>query len=122
MLANIKISSKVIGIVVFLSIVAGAIAGLGSTGLSTINSNAQEIVETAEEIRIAARLNENVVELSRAEYWAATDPAAYDQIAENVQKVSAALDDRLNRLEKMAGPNQAQMLGEVRKKYATYVD
>lgn len=100
MLENISISNKILGIVAFLGLVAAGIAGLGTNGLMVLNSNAQDIVETAEEIRIAARLNENVVELNRAEYWAATDPAAYEQIAENVKKVSATLDDRLSRLEK----------------------
>ncbi|MGE4279462.1 MAG: MCP four helix bundle domain-containing protein, partial [Magnetospirillum sp.] len=122
MLDNINISNKIIGIVVFLGLVAAAIAGLGTSGLFTLNSNAQDIVETAEEIRIAARLNENVVELSRAEYWAATDPSAYEQISDNVKSVSASLEDRLTRLEQKAGPNQRLMLADVRKSYATYLD
>ncbi|AVM76143.1 Methyl-accepting chemotaxis protein CtpH [Magnetospirillum gryphiswaldense MSR-1] len=120
MLENISISNKILGIVAFLGLVAAGIAGLGTNGLMVLNSNAQDIVETAEEIRIAARLNENVVELNRAEYWAATDPAAYEQIAENVKKVSATLDDRLSRLEKNAGSNQARLLADVRQAYATY--
>ncbi|OJX72669.1 methyl-accepting chemotaxis protein [Magnetospirillum sp. 64-120] len=120
MLGNISISNKIMLIVALLGLMAAAIAGIGTNGLRILTANTQEISLTSDEIRVAARLNENVVELNRAEYWAATDPAAYGQIADNVRKVSAELTDRLRRLEKTAGPNQIRLLTDIQQAYAAY--
>src|SRR5512145_1356268 len=95
MLANISIAKKVLGVVLTLCAIAAAIAVLGASGLKTVAQGAAEIGETANEIRVAARLNENVVELNRAEFLIAANPAAYEEAAENVRKVRAALDERL---------------------------
>ncbi|MBI2240541.1 MAG: methyl-accepting chemotaxis protein [Magnetospirillum gryphiswaldense] len=107
-------------IVVLLGLMAATIAGIGTNGLRILTANTRDIALTSDEIRVAARLNENVVELNRAEYWAATDPAAYGQIADNVRKVSTELTDRLQRLEKTAGPNQIRLLTDIQQAYAAY--
>jgi len=120
MLGNVSIAKKVLAVVLLLSAIGSGIAVLGAGGLKTVSGNAADIGEAANEIRVAARLNENVVELNRAEYVVASNPAAYSDARENVQKVRAALDDRLRRLKVTAGPNQTKLLAEVEAAYATY--
>ncbi|MGE4280007.1 MAG: methyl-accepting chemotaxis protein [Magnetospirillum sp.] len=120
MLGNITISNKIMLIVALLGLMAATIAGIGTNGLHILTANTRDISLTSDEIRIAARLNENVVELNRAEYWAATDPSAYGQIADNVRKVSAELADRLHRLEKTAGTNQTRLLTDIQQAYSAY--
>ncbi|MGE5478082.1 MAG: methyl-accepting chemotaxis protein [Bacteroidales bacterium] len=121
MLANFSIAKKILGVVLALNAVGAGIALLGANGLKVVTDGAVDISEAAQEIRIAARLNENVVELNRAEFVMAANPANYDEAAENVRKVRAALDDRLRRLKQSAGPNQTRLLAEVDGAYAKYL-
>jgi methyl-accepting chemotaxis protein len=121
MLANISIAKKVLGVVLTLCAIAATIAGLGANGLRVVSNGATEVGEVADSLRIAARLNENVVELNRAEFVLAANPAAYDEAAENVRKVRAALEDRIFRLKKKAEPEQARMLADVEAAYAVYL-
>ncbi|HTH15310.1 MAG TPA: methyl-accepting chemotaxis protein [Magnetospirillum sp.] len=120
MLANLSISKKVLAVVLTLCGIAAMIAAVGANGLRMVSQNANQIDDAAEQVRIAVRLNENVVELNRAEFVIAANPAFYEEATANIGKVRVALEDRLRRLKERASPEEAQMLAEVETAYAAY--
>jgi methyl-accepting chemotaxis protein len=85
LLARFKIITKIIAVVLLLSTVTAGVSWLGVRGLEALNDGADNMKQSARRALLAARANQHVIALSRAEFRVALDPSA-DSRAE-VRKV-----------------------------------
>ncbi|HET8729237.1 MAG TPA: HAMP domain-containing protein, partial [Alphaproteobacteria bacterium] len=120
-LGDLRIATKIFGVVALLGAVAAVIAATGSFGLQTLGSTGAAIGRTAEESRIGAGISRNALELNRAEYLLAADPSMLDDVAAAVGEVSAALEAGLAEAEQGADPEQQELLAAVRTAYLDYL-
>lgn len=98
MLSRFKIATKIFIIIGIMALSAAAISGIGVWGLQTVTGAAHEIDHTAGNIRIGARLNQNVIDIGRAEFMAAADPSEIDEARAIVNQATEQARDRLTRL------------------------
>jgi methyl-accepting chemotaxis protein len=89
-LARFRILTKIIAIVVLMAAVAVSISWIGIRALSTLNDGADNMRTAAGRTLQAARANQNVIALNRAEFRVALDPSA-----ENRADVRKVIDEQM---------------------------
>ena len=77
MLSRFTIGIKIGAIVVIMAGSAFAISTIAYQGLTALAESADRINAGAEEVRLAAAMNQNAVEMSRAEYRIIADPSSF---------------------------------------------
>jgi methyl-accepting chemotaxis protein len=80
-LGRFRILSKILGIVVLLCGIGAAIAWIGVSALSDLSQKADEMSVAAKRSLLAARANQNVIALNRAEFRSALDPRDDNRLA-----------------------------------------
>src|SRR3954465_13822562 len=80
-LSRFRILTKVLAIVVLLSGVAAMIAYVGITALGQVSDKADAMSSAARRALLAARANQNVIALNRAEFRSALDPRDENRLA-----------------------------------------
>ncbi|SOD89654.1 methyl-accepting chemotaxis protein [Caenispirillum bisanense] len=118
--ARLKISTKMLLVIGLLSLVAVAIAVTGSTGISRVAANAEELFVAGVEMRDSARLGRNVIELNRVEYGVAADPDTAAAARADADKLMAEFTSRLDGLEATADDRQKQLLAAVEQRLTAY--
>ena len=118
---NWKISTKIMLIVATLGAALVVNGGLSSLWLQEGAQNCKEINLTATEIKRGARLNQAVIELNRAEYRLAANPAEFDAVKQIVNEKRSFAADRIRELKETAGPNQARILADVESGMTKYL-
>ncbi|HSK40676.1 MAG TPA: methyl-accepting chemotaxis protein [Arenibaculum sp.] len=108
------------GIVVLLSIVSAIIAGVGITGLLSLSTATDRVELAGLEAAEGVRLNRNLVELNRAEYRLAANPASADEIAALLADNEAAIEEQLTGIEATADEYQAGKVEAIRRLYEEY--
>jgi methyl-accepting chemotaxis protein len=98
-LARFRILTKILAIVVVMTAVAAGISFLGIHALASLNDGADNMKFAAQRALDAARANQNVIALNRAEFRVALDPTA-----ENRAEVHKVIDERMKLYE--AGINE----------------
>jgi methyl-accepting chemotaxis protein len=121
-LSNLSISAKILMVVGILSIGTLTLAGIGIASLSRIEASSRAVDRVATEIRIGSRMGQNAVELSRAEYRAAADPAVLGEVRDVLRASRAEFRDRLQRADALAGSQQTRMLERIDGAYQHYLD
>lgn len=120
---KITLVTKVFGLVVGLLLIASAIGGLGVYGIGTVADDTRRVEESGGEALSAARINQNIITLSRAEYRVAADPSV-DVIADARAVIAEEKADfvrRFERVQKTANARQQAQLEEIRLAYDSYV-
>ena len=74
-LAHFKILTKILAVVLLLSAVTASVSWLGIRALATLNDGAENMMFAAGRALDAARANQNVIALNRAEFRVALDPS-----------------------------------------------
>ncbi|HEY7844611.1 MAG TPA: methyl-accepting chemotaxis protein [Bradyrhizobium sp.] len=98
-LARFRVLTKVLAIVVVLSGIAAATAYLGISALKSLSEQGEAMARSAERSLSAARANEHVIEINRAEFRSALDPrdenrlAARSVIEEQLKQFRERLED-----------------------------
>ena len=87
-LARFRILTKILAIVVVTAAVAAGISFLGIHALASLNDGADNMKFAAQRALDAARANQNVIALNRAEFRVALDPTA-----ENRAEVHKVIDE-----------------------------
>ncbi|MBP2313732.1 methyl-accepting chemotaxis protein [Azospirillum soli] len=121
-LSNMRIATKVMGLISLLSLLAVAIAGVGVTSLSSLNEAAQGAQLAGSEGTTAARLRQNVLSLNRAEYRIAADPSG-ENIKESLEVIEyqkKQLEERLILLRKTAEAEEARLIEDIERAYTVY--
>ena len=113
MLANARISTKILSIIGVLAVVSAGITATSVTSMQALSLATDEIDLTATEIRLGAYLNRLTVELNRDEYRLAADPGAFAEAAATIAKDRQLILDTLAAAGKTADPNQARLLAGV---------
>jgi methyl-accepting chemotaxis protein len=108
-----RVGTKIMAVVGVLAIAAAAIAAGGAWSLNRVSTAAERINLTAVEAKLGARMNQDIVELNRAEYRVAVDPDAVDDVRAEVDARQAAFEERLAAARDKASGKQAAMLARV---------
>ncbi len=122
MLDSISITQKISLIIGVLAITAIAIAGISLMSLSALSRATDRIDLTTQEIRLGARLNQNIVEVSRAELRMAADPSEFEAASEAMEDARAEIRQRIAALNETADPRQAELLSSIEDRYAEYIE
>jgi methyl-accepting chemotaxis protein len=101
MLARFSILTKVLAIVVLLSGIAAGMAWLGISALGQLNENAEHMAASANRALLAARANQNVIALNRAEFRSALDPRDENRLAAR-QVIDAQLREYQERFDQVS--------------------
>ncbi|MBV8701841.1 methyl-accepting chemotaxis protein [Bradyrhizobium sp.] len=80
-LGRFRILTKILAIVFLLSCVAGIMAYLGISALGDLSAKADAMAAAADRALLAARANQNVLALNRAEFRSALDPRDENRLA-----------------------------------------
>ncbi len=121
-LARFKILTKILAVIALMAVIAAGISWLGIHALSTLNDGADNMSVAAQRALEAARADQNVIAMNRAEFRVALDPRA-----ENRAAVRKVIDEQLKLLNEHIGDvgktrdDEAKaMLPGVRQAIATY--
>jgi methyl-accepting chemotaxis protein len=122
MLARFGILTKILMIVVLLSAIAILMACLGVSALARLYDNAEGMHGSARRALLAARANQNVIALNRAEFRSALDPrdenrlAAKDLMATQLKQ----FDERMDEASKTRDEQAQALIPIARQAFAAY--
>jgi methyl-accepting chemotaxis protein len=109
LLARVKIITKILAVILLLSAIAVSISWLGIHAMASLNDGADNMSAAARRALVAARANQNVIALNRAEFRVALDPSP-----ENRQAVHGVIDEQMKlfdqRLEELGKTRDAQAM------------
>ncbi|KZD07867.1 methyl-accepting chemotaxis protein [Oceanibaculum pacificum] len=120
MLARLKVSTKVFAVLGVMAAVAAGISVASILALGALKEAAENINVSATEIRTAARMNRNLVELNRGEYRVAADPSDYDTVLPVIQTAQKEMQAALQALKQTADDDQTRMLTQIEADAARY--
>jgi methyl-accepting chemotaxis protein len=121
-LARFRVLTKILAIIVFMATIATVIAWVGTSALKQLNSNADNMAAAAKRSLEAARANQSVLAINRAEFRSALDPrpenrdAARKVIEDNIKQ----LEERVADLSKNRNEKIRAMMPEVKTALAAY--
>jgi methyl-accepting chemotaxis protein len=121
-LSRFRILTKILTIIIFMAGVAGAIAFVGSTALKTLNENADNMGAAARRSLEAARANQNVLAMNRAEFRSALDPRSENRGAARkvIEDSVKQFEQRIEEVGKSRDEKARAMMPEVKTAYAAY--
>ena len=122
MLSAFRIRTKLVILVGIISAVTVLVSYFSIDAARQLNMAAQNISETGGEALVAARMNQDILAIGRAEFRVTADPSP--QTIEEVKKLAnerrAQFEKRASDLTKTADPNQARLLAAVSVDYQTF--
>jgi len=112
MLARIRILPKILAIVLLLSVAAGGIAYIAISALHDINEKTALIGMAADRSLSAARANQSVLALNRAEFRSALDPSDENRLAARavVEEQLKLFKDRIDEVSRTTDEKAKAML------------
>jgi methyl-accepting chemotaxis protein len=121
-LGRFRVLTKILAIVVLLSALMGGGSFIAIHAMSQQNYNAERMALAAKRSLFAARANQSVIALNRAEYRSALDPSeANRQAAQKIiDEQLNAFHQRLDEVKKTADPEVQAMLPEVQNAFSAY--
>ncbi|MCG6122541.1 MAG: methyl-accepting chemotaxis protein [Microvirga sp.] len=120
MLTKLTIGIKIGLIIIIMAIAAGAVSAVAYQGLNALAESADRINTSASEIRLSASMNQNAVEMSRAEYRIIADPASFDEARAVALESRSVFDNRLKRLRETADDSQVPMIEIIESRAQAY--
>jgi methyl-accepting chemotaxis protein len=121
-LGRFRILSKILGIVVLLCGIAAAIAWIGVSALGELSAKADVMSVAAKRALLAARANQNVIALNRAEFRGALDPRDDNRLAAR-EVINAQLkqyQERFDEISQTPDEKAKAMLPGVREAFSAY--
>jgi methyl-accepting chemotaxis protein len=121
-LARLRILTKILSIIVLMGGIAATVAYLGISSLGSLNDKANNMSAAAKRLLAAARANQNVLALNRAEFRSALDPrdenrnAARKVIEENLMQ----FEERIEQVGKTRDEQARAMIPAVKEAFAAY--
>src|SRR6478735_7348155 len=121
-LAQFKILTKILAVIVLMSGIAAGLSWLGIHALSSLNEGAGTMSTSARRALEAARANVNVMAMSRAEFSVALDPRPENRavVRKTIDAESKALHERLEDVGKTRDEQARAMRAAVKEAMATY--
>jgi methyl-accepting chemotaxis protein len=121
-LARFRILPKILAIILFMAAVAATIAYVGTEALKSLNHNASDMASAAKRSLLAARANQSVLALNRAEFRSALDPRPENRDAARkvIETSMQQFDERIEEVSKTRDEQAKAMIPDVRAAYAAY--
>ncbi len=121
-MGRFRILTKVLSIVVMLSAVAALMAWLGISALGELSVKADLMANAAKRALLAARANQNVLALNRAEFRSALDPSDENRLAarEVIQTELKQYEERFALVSQTVDEKAKAMLPAVKEAYTIY--
>jgi len=121
-LGRFRILTKILAIVVLLSGIAGIMAYLGISALADLSEKADLMSGAAKRALTAARANQNVLALNRAEFRSALDPRDENRLAarEVIETQLKQYQERIDEVARTKDDKAKAMLPEVQEAFAAY--
>ena len=121
-MGRFRILTKVLSIVTLLSAVAVTIAWLAVSALGELSEKADLMAGAAKRALLAARTNQNVIALNRAEFRSALDPSDENRLAarEVIQTQLKQYEERFAEIAQTKDDMAKAMLPDVSKAFAAY--
>jgi methyl-accepting chemotaxis protein len=121
-LGRFRILPKVLAIVIFLSGISAVIAYMGISALGQLSEQADVMSVAARRALLAARANQNVIALNRAEFRSALDPRDENRLAarEVIEAQLKQYDERFKEVSNTVDEQAKSMLPAVREAFAAY--
>ncbi|MDH2352959.1 methyl-accepting chemotaxis protein [Bradyrhizobium sp. SSUT112] len=121
-LGRFRILTKILGIVALLCAIAASIAYIGVSALADLNGKADAMSNAARRALLAARANQNVLALNRAEFRSALDPRDENRLSAR-EVIDTQLKQYQERFDQISGTRDEQaqaMLPAVREAFSAY--
>jgi methyl-accepting chemotaxis protein len=114
-ISNWKILYKLLLLVATMSLVIAVVAVVGIFGIRTIDSETDQVASAGRDSEIGAKIGENVIAMSRAEFGAAADPSAKSltEISSTVGEQKKQFTEQLAEARKSADETQMKKLDAV---------
>jgi methyl-accepting chemotaxis protein len=121
-LGRFRILTKILAIVISLSGIAGLMAYLGISALADLSEKADLMSAASRRALTAARANQNVIALNRAEFRSALDPRDENRLAarEVIEAQLKQYQERIDEVRKTKDDKAKAMLPEVEEAFAAY--
>lgn len=122
---NMKLAPKLFAAISLFVFLAIGLAVFGLTSMAGIQATLDGIVNgSAEKVRLAARINQNLLAISRAEknLILARSQEEMDEYAETIAEHKAGLEDRVGQLETLVDADARDTLRQFREKFSAYMD
>ena len=119
---HIKVTWKIVLLIGLMSAFTLGVGYIGVDSVSGLHRETDAVAESGQEALTAAKLNQDVLRLSRAEYEIASEPDAktLQDAGTAIQRQRGEFERRLDRLQKEAAPDQKKLLGDIRQRYQQY--
>jgi methyl-accepting chemotaxis protein len=123
-LGRFRVLTKILAIVAMLAALMGGGSFVAIRALSTQNYNAEKMTLAAKRSLLAARANQDVIALNRAEYRSALDPSDANRLAAQrvIEEQLTAFRERFDEIKKTADQQVQAMLPAVQGTLAAYED
>ncbi|HYE49753.1 MAG TPA: methyl-accepting chemotaxis protein [Azospirillaceae bacterium] len=119
-LANLKIIHKLFILIAALTLVTAVVAGTGVVGLNRLSDATDEITQSGNIALLAARMNQNVIALNRAEFRVAADPGELPDVERVIAEQSKELAARLEALRSGSSGRLKEQIAGIEEGYARY--
>jgi methyl-accepting chemotaxis protein len=122
MLARFRVLTKILAIIVVMAVIAGGISWLGISALGTLNAGADNMNRAAKRALLAARANQNVIAMNRAEFRAALDPRPEnrEQVNKVIEEQRKTFLERIEEVGKTRDDQARSMMPAVKDAFAAY--
>jgi methyl-accepting chemotaxis protein len=121
-MARFRILTKILAIIVVLSLITGVMAWVGVSSLHSVSDHSDTMKRSAERALLATRANNNVVAMNRAEFRSAIDPRDENRLASRVviDEQVKQLQERLAEIAKTKDEKTLALLPAVTSALAAY--
>ncbi len=120
MLSKFTIGLKIGFIIAIMTTAAVTISVVAYQGFIALAESADRINTGAGEVRLAATMNQNAVEMSRAEYRIIADPSSFSEIRDAALDSREIFSDRLARLRETATGDQVELIETIERRANAY--
>ncbi|ABC23284.1 methyl-accepting chemotaxis protein [Rhodospirillum rubrum] len=121
MLANIRIAGKIGIVIAIMAVAAIIISTVGFMGMRTLGEAARQIDGYGDMIKTGARMNQNLLTMSRAEYRMAANPAEFEDAYGFFSKNKAQFEERITTLEGMLPASHLSEIATLRENFVNYL-
>lgn len=122
LLARFKILTKILAVVLLLSSVTASLSWVAIHAMASMNDSADNMMFAASRALNAARANQNVIALNRAEFRVALDPSAENrgEVHKVIDEQMKAFESKMDEVNKTRDDNAKSMLPAVHEAMAEY--
>ncbi|WP_371999197.1 methyl-accepting chemotaxis protein (plasmid) [Tistrella mobilis] len=119
---NLKISRKILMIIAVMAVVSIVIALVAQSGMRDLIGATQALKEASLNVRDAARSNQSVIDMNRAEYRIAADARTFDRSKEEALAARTRFETLLASTKSRATPDELALIQRVEEQSRTYYD